>query len=222
MLLYLVACLCFVSCTRKEQGGASKPTFQKEYVQGYIYAEKFWDISRIDGYSHTYYVRTKGEAISNSGSFEEQFIALSEKYGDTNYNQWSIVPPYVGLADDFTSVDVTSDQDFDPEHPAGTSLGDLVRLMGVSPYKFIQSGYTELYDWGSVSEEYRRIFSHYNHECDPVDKLLKDIQQEDLLLFSPDFYLQFVTPPTLAKEHTLTITFRSEEKTVTGTVAVAF
>ena len=49
------------------------------------------------------------------------------------------------ISEDFTEITVTSDKDFDENHPAGESLNDLCRFISFSPYKFISSGYRDYY-----------------------------------------------------------------------------
>lgn len=48
---------------------------------------------------------------------------------------------------DVTTINITSDKDYDTEHPSGASLNDVFYLLSMSPYKFIESGYKKKFDF---------------------------------------------------------------------------
>ncbi len=133
-----------------------------------------------------------------------KYNAIGEKHNDMTYNkkiESNSDPsvPHGYLAVDFLSIDVVSSQDFDEQHPAGTSLNDIVRFTAYSPYNYIQRSYT-----GEPEKE-------------KIDKLLSECNAQDFLMtIARDYdwyshhiescFLQFVQAPQLAQQHTLTVT----------------
>lgn len=71
------------------------------------------------------------------------------------------------------SIDVFSDADFDENHPAGTSLGDIVVFEGTIPYPFINNGYD-----GSDAET--------------VCKKLDELTTEDMILCFHNGYMTHI------------------------------
>ncbi len=83
---------------------------------------------------------------------------LLESFNDTSFNpwvenseQWKTDRIKLGnstLAEDVINIKVTALDDFDTEHPAGSSLNDFIYLNYVSFYDYIQEGYV----WNEKSE----------------------------------------------------------------------
>ena len=131
-----------------------------------------------------------------------------------------------------------SNVDFDMEHPAGSSLGDLVHLLSISPIRFIQSNYRETYDWNAqYAQEILNKYTDFPLDfCysgeEPVDAhhhlvygILTELRQNDLQLlgrgysnpYSPNpslpygyffGYLTFEKEPDMLGVHELTVTVR--------------
>ena len=94
------------------------------------------------------------------------YKALCERYGDTGYSGIrEFFPLYTGGFDalwhNLVSIDVTSTADYDAGHPAGTSLNDLCELISWTPRDYLESGYTDRYDWSAppayIPEKYQHI-----------------------------------------------------------------
>lgn len=59
----------------------------------------------------------------------QEFERLAIRNGDVGYNRWLEFWEYPSaFADNFTSMHITSDADWDEEHPAGKPLDDLFRV----------------------------------------------------------------------------------------------
>lgn len=79
-----------------------------------------------------------------------QFEEYLRKYGDTGYWEKKKSPGYLGdssaagaLGEYITDINIVTVDDFDENHPAGSSLNDIMEFEWVSFYEFIQSGYTD-------------------------------------------------------------------------------
>lgn len=139
------------------------------------------------------------DAHDYNESLADKHRTLSEKYGDTNNgNYWSGKDLGFGnyaLADSFVDIDIVSDAEYDDEHPAGTSLADIVRVSFRTFYPFV-SGETK----HASSEE--------------VYKFVAELTFEDLTLVEvgdDTFAFHFETPPLSAQQHNFTITFITDE-----------
>ena len=101
------------------------------------------------------------------------------------------------------SIQVVSNADFDELHPAGASLNDLIRFCSATVYPFLQSKYTSRHVWTADDCLGYRAPSC----CFPINKLLSEIQPEDLIMLNPHIgFLHFEKNPSLSQTHELTIT----------------
>lgn len=176
--------------------------------------------------------------ISNSSYYDWRskgiqktvYDSLCSVNNDINYYKKIsyIATPMYGyyFLEHITEINVTSNVDFDSSHPAGSKLNDLIRFISVSPFKFIQSGYKDTFDWNancpaSFKKELGMMNfiqtgddnskSHY-----PIDKLLSELKAADLTLLgfgNGRFigYLLFESTPEINKTHLFTITVKTVE-----------
>lgn len=110
------------------------------------------------------------------------------------------------FADNFLSVHLTSDRDWDDGHPAGTYLDDLV-LWDVSTYsEFIRSGYQDYTD--TYTAEDGVLF---------YDVALSDVQPRHLEMMSDRVGvftspgIRFLSAPAVDGPHTLTLTITTTD-----------
>lgn len=77
---------------------------------------------------------------------EEVFHQIAQENGDTGWDAEIMERNYAGqwpiyIYPDLVRIDVTSNQDYDDEHPAGTLLNDCFSLAFSTAYEYISSGY---------------------------------------------------------------------------------
>ena len=125
------------------------------------------------------------------------------------YTYWDITP---------VSIDVTSNADFDENHPAGASLNDIVLFTTFSPYQFIKNGYT-----GKEFVKNKKTIDQYTQDdfklifCVGSAPIYNDLDDDNYGCLS------FTTEPTVNKEHTLTITIKDDYgRTFSDTTTVKF
>lgn len=91
------------------------------------------------------------------------------------------------------SIDVVSDSDFDKDHPAGTSLNDVVKFYGTNYSQYLTS---------NVNKKKVDITNYYLGD---FNKLCSEITESDLKIIGPSIVLEFIKQPTLTKQQKLTI-----------------
>jgi len=177
---------------------------------------------------------SKSFGLHSTDAAKERYDQLCQKHNDLSYNQYRSIGGTLDIESvtyidcDFSEIMVTADKDFDAEHPAGTNLSDIVRFMSWSPYRYIQSGYSKYYhyDKSDVSEAFDTQMRLYiNKEyfdnttdatCYPIDKLIKDLTSEDLILLGHDapFFLgllYFDKTPDMNEAYIFTVTIKTDD-----------
>ena len=214
ILLSIVTALLYQSCDR-----ARYHVF-KSYVTRYC---KFEDIGIDTTKAGNIIIRGKGRVKQYSwrdeGGEKTTYEALCRKHNDLTYNkkrEYHLRPEWgVCSAVDFREIDIVSDKDFDAEHPAGTTLKDIVRFVSISPKKFIDSGYKETFNWRRNRPEIFKkdsiiqiMFLSETESYFPINGLLKDIGSDEMQMLPVNTHgiLFFDKEPTAEKEHTLTVT----------------
>ena len=214
ILLSIVTALLYQSCDR-----ARYHVF-KSYVTRYC---KFEDIGIDTTKAGNIIIRGKGRVKHYSwrdeGGEKTTYEALCRKHNDLTYNkkrEYHHRPEWgVCSAVDFREIDVVSDKDFDAEHPAGTSLKDIVRFVSVSPKKFIDSGYKETFNWRrnrpEIFKKDSMVLSLFQRETEnyfPINRLLKDMGRDEMQMLPANTHgiLFFDKKPTADKEHKLKVT----------------
>lgn len=127
----------------------------------------------------------------------ENHKRLSQQYGDTSYNRRTTPGVDSAIANTFKSIEIVSDADFDENHPAGSSLSDIVYWRLASWLPYIQSGYND--DWFVYGA--------------PTKKPLRELVVAELTLLQDSDFFTFIFPntPTLATQHNFTITMTTVE-----------
>ena len=214
ILLSIVTALLYQSCDR-----ARYHVF-KSYVTRYC---KFEDIGIDTTKAGNIIIRGKGRVKQYSwrdeGGEKTTYEALCRKHNDLTYNkkrEYHHRPEWgVCSAIDFREIDVISDKDFDSEHPAGTSLKDIVRFVSVSPKKFIDSGYKETFNWRrnrpEIFKKDSMVLSLFQREAEnyfPINRLLKDMGRDEMQMLPANTHgiLFFDKKPTADKEHKFKVT----------------
>jgi hypothetical protein len=220
MIILSIVCymVFFKGCTKEVTG--DEPTLSKNYIQSFVLCDSI--TFGIDDRSNNLYIVFLGERID---SHDNRFQSLIEHFGDTAYNKelTSMFMFQQAVADEFISIDLISDRDFDALHPAGESLRNIMKFHGASPYKYITSGYTDEFDWnGNDIPEGFDVFlvDSPPNGYHPVYKLLPALAVDDLKLLGKWAGISFTVKPPLG-EHNFTLTvktatreFKSMEKVV--------
>lgn len=176
-------------------------------------------------------------SILSTGHEKEVFDSLMTVFGDTAYNQEHYYEDYDTHPDalnfpvftnkfchahlqQVTSLDVTSDTDWDDVHPAGTSLNDIITFSSNTPKYYIQNGYQ-----GELSFDYNDSFSWQTMP-------LSEMEENDFHLTmnyfvqrisGNDTYLFFDSEPTSEKNHTITVTLHLDDgRTIQDSVDCSF
>lgn len=216
--------------------------YSPSYIQSFVVADRlsatFYDYTgvphfhiRFDGEEIEPEIVVYGWEIFPGGMFildsakiisNEAFDRLCRRFEDTHFNDTTYYSYPHALADRFTSVELISDKPFDKKHPAGKSLGDIVRLWSASSAPFIESGYLKppkviKGSWEAMAPSFYRD-GPYDY---PINKLLSQLTSNDLKLMNDHAVLKFETIPPPGT-HLFTITFRSADKTLSTNVEVTF
>ena len=239
ILLSIAALLLLLGCDR------AKTELFKSYVTRYYFSEniqlKITDAGNIAIYreytSENDKVKTAVYSFDAKGEEKKRYDELCKIHNDMSYNQKRSYIKFTGWgicsAIDFKEIDVVSDKDFDSEHPAGTSLKDIVRFVSVSPKKFIDSGYKETFNWEKKEpkifkkeEETDKLFDYSElKNYFPINGLLKDIGKDEMQMLPVNTHgiLFFDKEPTAEKEHSLTVTIDiGERKKLVRTITKVF
>lgn len=142
MLLGLAGLFC--SCDTPIGDATISKTFIQQYLEPtvmQIRAEHYPDNEPVK--IRAYFL---GERYGKGNQYvtRDTFWKYAERYGDLDYNK-EVATPFdnIALAFPFVRATLVSDTGFDEDHPAGTSLGDIVRIYWSSPYEYIRSGYND-------------------------------------------------------------------------------
>ena len=222
----------------------SKTRLFKSYITEYSYNKnielKITNKGNIAIYrkytSEDDHIKTASYSFKSKGEEKKRYDELCKIHNDLSYNKKRsyIVVPIWGIcsAIDFKEIDVVSNKDFDAEHPAGTSLKDIVRFVSVSPKKFIDSGYKETFNWEKNEPNFfakdsmiPTMFQPESWNYFPINGLLKDIGTDEMQMLPEDTHgiLFFDKEPTAEKEHTLTVTIDiGERKKLVRTITKVF
>ncbi len=175
----------------------------------------------------------------SQGSYKAKYDSLCIVNNDLTYNtkRSFIVFPTWGTTSSihFTKIDIVSNKDFDSDHPAGSSLKDMVRFISNSPKWFIDNGYKDTFDWDSDNipqcfkqePEAKPVQTVDRDKFFPIEKKLSDLSVDDCKMLGDGSEslgcLLFDKQPTLNKEHFFTITIHTADNRVfTKTITKVF
>ena len=218
ILIYALGFTALVSCTK-----TIAPQIQDKSRRGLI--DNFYEMTSFSlDYSRNdnmLFVRKPDNTIS--GPEKE---TLRTKYGDTLY--YPTAPAvkegkFDSYANGFTAIAVTSGSEFNGT-PAGESLGDKIRIVGLSTYRYIKSRNEEFNPWTTIPEDYASMCSEEDlcPENFPVNKSLSSLTKEDLALLNVNnLALKFTESPGI-KEQKIKVTFYEGEKSCSAERTVLF
>ena len=204
LLTAIVFCL---SCSDKQEDRHWVQHFIPTYLTGTYYLTALSDNQRIA--LSICDVRYISSPDKYPGIRAERYLEIAERNGDMSYNRfadydWAFRSAY---ADNFASLHLTSDKDWDEAHPAGTPLDDLIWVKAGCYGPYIQRGYT-------------------GEGIHFIDKRLDRIATDEFCVVTdlgvyrnPDFC--FLSVPDKDELHTLTLTITTTDGTIhTPTITI--
>lgn len=180
MKKYIFWCFCALAVTAcdKEKIMTEIPEghkiFQETYISTYVDIDQF-QIKQLHG-STLYPAAIGRQCMRDNDNDRERFWEFARKYGDTDFNDYGLPRMACGQAIRF--IEVTCSSAFDAEHPAGSSLRDIVKINASSDYLFVHNGYDPAY---------------LNHM---ISKLLSSMTEVDGYMLYPAWRLYFPTNPS--------------------------
>ena len=220
--LLSIVMLC-VACEESDSTGQASfyKNFIRQYRQGRLVLAMTQSESSTTGATTTYntgFVLTAPESmIYREGSPEYDRLAIQN--GDTDFNQMfsdGLEPATCAFADNFTEMHVVSNADWDAAHPAGTLLDDILLTRMYSYAKFIHGGYHLEDNEGEFINHFRclNVIKKRVSELTPSDMEIIALSMEDPNPTTKSPAIIFTSAPTLAKTHTLTLTWTTVEGNV--------
>ncbi len=156
---------------------------------------------------HVIFMQSGEHPIIAWREYEPIYDSICAKHNDTTYYQPLVsgtgVFKHNYWAFDLVSIQVTSNANFDAEHPAGTLLNDIVQFTAYTPYPYIQAGYKDCDEITLINKPLI--------ECTPADFILTlGNKENDNLEYAghawSSCYLIVNAIPTLSQQHTITVT----------------
>ncbi len=197
------------------------------------YIQLYYDIEELkvityDERPNVVTIGYEAKEYNKGGKYGSQYMQLAKRYNDFGYGGAVYPGMYRAVGNEFTGgIDVVSDKEFNGI-PAGESLGGVVKLLTASAKRYIDSKYTEGYNWGEDTPEdfvfNGENLAAYFHEIgfSPIYGTLDSLDPAKLVLLHWEFiYLVFTETPAI-KEHNLTITFRTAAKDFSCGLAYIF
>ena len=208
-VLLSIVTLC-VACEKSEKDGLGgfHKNFVELYVDGQIMLTEFqneWsgDAHRLSKKQIAGFVICipSPKMYFFYGPDIEKFNRWAARNNDIDFNQVlanGALPMVATFADNFSKMVVTSNADWDEEHPAGTLLDDILWAEFWSYADYIRSGY----ETGGGNN---------------VQMLVEDLKADDMQMIRDYVIIYFTKTPTIDPIHTLTV----EWTTVEGEVKTA-
>ena len=135
---------------------------------------------------------------ASTGKKKAVYDSLCQKHFDYGYHGPDVYANEIAkncYSKDIVSISIVSDKAYDDQHPAGSSLADVVVYNAVSPYRWIKGGY----------------------QGDPVFSRTRNylslVTGEDMTLLCAYnlFYLTFFKEPTSFSRHIFTVTVVTDD-----------
>lgn len=145
-----------------------------------------------------------GKTIGRSNRLSEKYEELANIIGDIGYDGY--VKNISILVDPVTAIDITTTNDFDSSHKAGSSLADIMNVVYGSYDHFIRNGF-------KTDDTFHNI-PGIHKEADCKDVLLKDAFKEGISTMHLCLYAYFKDKPEVTGEFPIeiSITFKSGYK----------
>lgn len=215
LLICGLAAAAAVSC--EEERPLGEKIYTTHFIQGVTFADAL-ECRAVED-EGVIYLNPSGRHPGKG--YTENFL---KRIGDTAYNRYvSQEPLTVVFANRFTSVDITSSEQF-LEIPAGESIAKYVIFRSATAMPYIESLYTVGGFWSEMildefmigmgmMDGYEWYPEFQRNGFHPVVKPLSELTQDDLFLLwvgYPGSSLRFTDIPEI-KSHTFTVTMTDSE-----------
>lgn len=224
-LFCLAACLLTISCNREIFEPLGPLSVSEKMIDSYkIMTDLQFNFSQ----------KTSSLQIYDGGTkwlYGAERDEMTRKYDDTHYNKPLLPGTFEAFTNGFMGITVTSDRDFNGI-AAGDDLGSIIRIVAVSPLKWLDSHGTVTYDWDKLPPDYDLLFNkmtnsnlsatYLQEENHPVNKPLTTLTSEDLTLLNTHCIFLLFSETPKEKIHRLTVSFKNGEDSFSSTKEVTF
>ena len=193
-ICYILICSCKLDC------GGYVYYDNEPVAEGYVLPERLYcgQVRLQDGLA-TFYLTYDSLDVSvkyyHKG--DEAYNRLSVKHRDSFEgwtNKYYFSTFSICYAMDFSSIDIICNREYDANHPAGSSLADIVNYEAISIYPWIRSGY----------QTEKKVYW--------ISKPLSLVEPDDMtMLFVLNFKLSLLIPPFENGDYSFHITLKTDD-----------
>lgn len=207
LILTFVGLLSLVGCCNKELEDRHAMR-SSHFVQTYVVPNDFI-LDTLAGCDNLVRIRFRGEHISMLHSTDKsRFDSLAKSFNDTSYTKTVLPNSNQAITEALVSAKVVCDKDYNPTHPAGSDLGEMVLFLATSPYDFIQSNYNEALTHYSYSKLWIDMMLDQRFGYKPMELLLKEVNAETMRMLYPTAYLYFKEHPAKAGRYSVSVSLQ--------------
>lgn len=202
-LLFILSLCCVLACSCKLESDGYVYYDNEPVAEGYVLPERLYcgEVRLQDGLP-TFYLTYDwdDESVKYYHKGDEAYNRLSVKHRDS-YKGWTNKYYFstfsICFAMDFSSIDIICNREYDANHPAGSSLADIVNYEAISIYPWIRSGY----------QTEKKVYW--------ISKPLSLVEPDDLImLYILNFKLSLLIPPFENGDYSFHITLKTDDDLV--------
>lgn len=169
-------------------------------AEGYVFPERLYcgEVKFQDNLPSFFLTYDRDDvSVKYYSKGDEEYNRLSVKHRDSfkgwtykyNFSRFSIC-----FAMDFSSIDIICNREYDANHPAGSSLADIVNYEAISIYPWIRSGY----------QTEKKVYW--------ISKPLSLVEPDDMtMLFVLTFKLRLLSSPVENGDYSFHITLKTDD-----------
>jgi hypothetical protein len=217
-IIYFIALISFLSSCSSNDDSLGSSFYSKSFITSYLDASNL-SVKQVKSGSTYCSVNFVG------GVSQESLSQLSEKNNDTNFNRNKRIEGDVAEADSILSIDVKCKEALDANHPAGSSVSDMMTFHWVSANDYVKSGYknykpiTPFYRKNdAIPDKYQSLISCFSMFIDRegysyYKDLVCDVKANETKLMAPYTSLELNTIPKAGTYH-FTVSIKMSERTL--------
>ena len=218
----LLSCDVYVVVVEPPTGTVQSPYYVQVYIipdNFSLYEDKFHSNCVLD-------ITFTGEELWHAYDLtSDEFYEIAHSFGDGSYTGYILPGSNQAITEAIASIDVVCDKDFNEQHPAGSSLGDIIMFCATSPYEFIQGGYKDedMVKNSDYPDYWKYMLMNQGIGYKPIELLVNSVNEENSIMLYPYCYLYFEEEPAQSGEYIFTVTIRtSEGKEFTQTISYTY